>query len=77
MRPVVGAVKPQLVYPVPEDPGVLMRAQMWRVVQSAREEVVLGFQASPLDPRLHGVSSSGHDLELNRALGLMLVNDRA
>jgi hypothetical protein len=50
---------------------------MGRIVKPAGEEEVLGLQPGELDPRLHGVSSSRGDLELNRPLGLVLDDEGA
>jgi len=77
VRPVVGAVQPQFVNPMPKDPGVLPGPEMGRVVEAAREQEVLRLQRRFPDPCLHGLASGLRDLELHRALGLVLHDDGA
>jgi len=62
---------------VPEDPGVLSGPQMGRVMQRAGEQEVLRLQTGLLDPGLQGFPGGLGDLELHRALGLVLHDDRA
>ena len=69
---VVGRVQAKFLDPAFEDSTVLARAKMGRVVNTAREQEVLGLQPFRLYPRLHCVSGSLRDLELNGSLGLML-----
>ena len=77
MRAVVGAVPPQFIDPMPEEPGVLARPEMGRVVESAGEQEVFRLQPRLLDPSLSGFSGGYSDLELHSALGLVLHDDGA
>jgi hypothetical protein len=45
---------------------------MWRVVNPTREHEVLELQPRLLDPLLHGLAGRRRDLNLHRALGLVL-----
>ena len=72
MRPVACWVKSKFLDPGREDSSVLARTQMRRVVDAARKQKVLGFQPCLLDPVLDGVARCLRDLELHRALGLVL-----
>ena len=75
MRAVVGGVEAQLPDPAAEDARVLPCAEVRRSVLPAREQEVLGPQARLLDPPLHGLAGHAGDLELNRALRLVLHHD--
>ena len=75
MCPVLGTVKAQLINPVTKYPGVLPSSQVGRIVEPAREKVVIGFQCRLLDPSLQGLPGDCRDLELHRALGLVLHDD--
>lgn len=77
VRPVVGTVQPQFIDLVPENPCVLARPEMGRFMETAGEEKVIRLQLSLFDPSLQGVAGSCRDLELDRALGLVLHYDRA
>jgi hypothetical protein len=77
VRPVVGAVKTQLVDPVPEDPGVLPSAEMRGVVEPAGKQEVFLLQSGKLDPRLNGLPGGRRDFELHWALRLVLDDDGA
>ena len=44
-------------------------------MESAGEEEVIGLQARLLDPRLQGIPGCRRDLELDRALGLVLQQE--
>ena len=50
---------------------------MWRVVDATREHKVLGLQPCLLDPLLHCVAGRLRDLELHRALRLVLHHHSA
>ena len=59
VRPVVGAIQPQFVDPIPEDSGVVTGPEMGRVVEPAGQQVALRLPYREPDPRLHGVSRAG------------------
>jgi hypothetical protein len=51
--------------------------QMRRGMESAGEKVVVRFQASLPDPRLHRLAGRCRNFELHRSLGLLLQDDGA
>ena len=58
--------------PALEDPSVLPRPQMRRVVDATRKHEGVRPQSRLLDPLLDGVACCGREFELNRALRLVL-----
>lgn len=77
VRPVVRAVEAQLSDPVAENPGLLPRSQVWRLMEPAWEEEVIRPQSSLLDPRRQNLSGGRRDLELHWTLRLVLQHDGA
>ena len=75
MRAVLSRVKAKLLDPALEDPGVLTRPQVWRVVDAAREQEFVGLQSRVLDPLLYGFTGDWRDLELNGSLSFVLHHD--
>jgi hypothetical protein len=71
----LSSVQAGFLGPVTKNTGVLPRPQMGWVVALTKEEEVIGFQRSLLDPCRQCVSGSGLDLELEWALGLVLHED--
>ena len=74
---VIRRVKAELLDPALEDPGVLAGPQVGRFMKSTREQEVVRLQSRLLDPPLHGIAGGRRDLELNRALRLVLHHHRA
>src|SRR6266478_1355321 len=68
--------KPNRPHPGPDDPGILPGRQMRRLCNAARKEELLWLQMGRRDPRVHRVPRLLGDLELDRALGLLLHDYR-
>jgi len=77
VRAVACRVKTEFLDPVFKDSGVLPGSQVGRVVNAARKHKVVRLQFCLLDPLLYSVSGRRRDLELHRALGLVLHDHRA
>jgi len=77
VRPVFGAAKSDRVDPLIHQTSILPRAKVPRVVDAARKCLVLDATTSAFEPREKACSDIGRKLELDRASGLLLCNDRA
>ena len=66
------AIKSEFLNPAFEDPSVLPRPQVWRVVDPAWKDEIVQSQPGSLDPLLHGLPRGRCDLELHGALSLVL-----
>ena len=76
VRPVVGAVEPELLDPRFHNSSVLASRQMSRRSKPARKQWVLRSQPGVSDPSPDRISGLLRDLELRRTLGLLLQNNR-
>ena len=72
MCAVLGGIETQFLYPAFEDVRVLPGPQMRRVVDPAWKGGVVRPQPGLLHPLLHGFARGRGDLELHRALSLVL-----
>ena len=77
MGSIRGGVEADLPHPPADDPRVLPCRQMRRGMQAARKQVVLRAPARRPDPRRKGFACLLGNFELHRALGLLLLDDRA
>jgi hypothetical protein len=74
---VCGGIEADFYYPVVDDPAVLARRKVWRVVQPAGEQKILCLETCLPNPVRHWFSSLHGNFELDRSLTLQLHNDRA
>src|SRR5262249_29698413 len=77
MRTISRYVKANLRDPLIDGSGVLPRGNMWRVVQSTREQVRVIAQRSPRNPGLDCRPCLLRDFKLHGTLRLLLKHDCA
>jgi len=75
MRPVPSGIKTNLLDPAVDYARVLPRSNVRRAMQAAREQIVVGAQRRRPDPCLKGLPGRSRDLELYRALRLLLEHN--
>lgn len=75
MRPVCGWIEADLLDPAVDYASILPRAKVRRPTQSAREQVVVRPQRRRPDPCFERIPRRRRDLELNRALRLLLKHN--
>jgi hypothetical protein len=77
VRPVLGTTESYRVDPLIHEPSILPCAKVPRVVDAARECVVVDGAAAAFEPGEEARSDVGRKIELNRASGLLLNDDRS
>jgi len=76
VRAVRGQIQTNLLHPAIDDPSVLTRGQVRRLMKPTWEKKVLRLEIATFDPPRHRFSGLYCDLELDWPLGLLLHDDR-